>query len=209
MLQFITVASERFTAEKQAELAIAGGCRWIQLGAESVGDSETGMKDVARSLMPMCEKDDAFLVLEDDVELVDELKVHGVFMRDGSRETVAGAREHLGAHAVVGAFCRDYDDVAALKGVDVDYVAVPLAEGAEAADFYREMRKKMIGNGIDMHLVALGDFAVDQLGSLLEAGCAGVATGHAIADAYDPEGETRVIIEALNRGREAADVKRV
>lgn len=198
MLQFITKISDRYSVAEEARMAVEGGCRWIQLSAVSVEHNEGVLRDVAHSLVALCSENEAFMIIENDVDLVDELKVHGVFLRDSSRETVAEARERLGAHAVVGALCRSFEDVAALKGLDVDYVAVPVPdETISPASFYSGISVLMRNNAIDFHLVAMGDFPVGEMKNLLDAGCAGVAVSGAIADAEDPVAATRAILEVL------------
>ena len=77
---------------EEAQMAIEGGCRWIQLSAASIGDSGLSLRDVANEIIPLCQENEAFLIIEDDVNLVEELKVHGVFLRDHSRTTVMEAR---------------------------------------------------------------------------------------------------------------------
>ena len=192
MLQFITKISDRYSVAEEARMAVEGGCRWIQLSAVSVEHNEGVLRDVAHSLVALCSENEAFMIIEN------ELKVHGVFLRDGSRETVAEARERLGAHAVVGALCRSFEDVAALKGLDVDYVAVPVPdETISPASFYSGISVLMRNNAIDFHLVAMGDFPVGEMKNLLDAGCAGVAVSGAIADAEDPVAATRAILEVL------------
>lgn len=201
MLQFITDGSGRHAVREQVEMAVKGGCRWIQLSAASVADEENRMREVAKELIPLCTEADAFMVLEDDVDLVDELKVHGVFLRDGSRSTVAEARERLGAHAVVGAYCKGFEEIAALKGLDIDYVLVTAPASGDAAPFYAGLKKLMNDAGIEFHLVAEGDFSLDILADLLKAGCAGVAVSKLIADADNPEVATREILDQLEQGR--------
>ena len=106
MLQFITKTTQRFSMAEEAQMAIEGGCRWIQLSAASIGDSGLSLREVANEIIPLCQENEAFLIIEDDVNLVEELKVHGVFLRDHSRTTVMEARERLGAHAVIGVYAK-------------------------------------------------------------------------------------------------------
>lgn len=200
MLQFITKKSKRYSVAEEAQMAVEGGCRWIQLSVESVGENEEALKEVAHELVDLCSENEAFLIIENDVDLVEDLKVHGVFLRDGSRSTVANARERLGAHAVIGAMCRGYEEIAALKGLDVDYVAVPSPmSDVSAASYYSGVSVLMRDNAIDFHLVAMGDFPLELLPRLLSAGCAGVAVSGAIADTDDPVVSTRAILDALKR----------
>lgn len=207
MLQFITAESNRYSVEEQVNMAIEGGCRWIQLTQQVAGDREPGLRHIAQSIMPQCRECDAFLVIEDDVDLVEELKVHGVVLRDSSRATVAAARERLGAHAVIGVEVSSADEILALKGLDVDYVMIALTGSGDAdnpldvATKYAELFSRLNAAGIDFHLVARGEFPVPVLPAILEAGCAGVAMSTAITEAEHPAAATARIVDVLDRAR--------
>ena len=84
MLQFITKPSSQYSMPEEARMALEGGCRWIELSSEGLDQEENVLKDIAKEIMPLCEDKEAFLIIDDDVELVDELKVHGLLMHDPS-----------------------------------------------------------------------------------------------------------------------------
>lgn len=205
MLQFVIKGHEKTSPAEVVRMALEGGCRWIQLSADAAGDNECNLKALAEAVIPVCRDHDAFLVIEDDVELVDELKVHGVFLRDNCRSTVLEARERLGAHAVIGVYAETPEEILALRGLDVDYVCVPEAHiGNDAQTLpekYRQMIKSLREGGVDFHVVASGEFALDVLPALIGAGCAGVAMSASIADAENPKLATAMVVEALDRAR--------
>ncbi len=66
MLQFITKTTQRFSMAEEAQMAIEGGCRWIQLSAASIGDSGLSLREVANEIIPLCQENEAFLIIEDD-----------------------------------------------------------------------------------------------------------------------------------------------
>lgn len=213
MLQFITKGTPQFSAYDEAKMAIEGGCRWIQLSSESLRDDETSLKEVAESIIPLCMENNCFMVIEDDIELVDELRVHGAYLHDATRSTVADARERLGANAVLGVQPHDQAELMELRGLDVDYAAVTpaVAAGAQGADpegdmasSYRILIDTLRLRGIDFHIVALGDFSTDNYEGLLKAGVAGVAVSSAIADSPDPAAATARLISLLDEARMAA-----
>lgn len=204
MLQFVINGGERFSPEEEAQMAIEGGCRWIQLSASVADDNERTLKTIAESVIPLCRESDAFLVIEDDVDLVDDLKVHGVFLRDNTRSTVMEARERLGAHAVIGVYAEALDEVLALRGLDVDYVSVPVPSacaGESVPGFYASLLKGMRDGGIDFHLVASGEFASGVLPSLLDSGCAGVVLSTSISNADNISMAVSQIIRVLDEAR--------
>lgn len=206
MLQFITKASERYSVAEEVQMALEGGCRWIQLSGDGFGDKETSMRESLGEIVAMCQEHEAFLIIEGNVDLVEESKVHGLFLRDCSRDTVMSARERLGANAVIGVYARNVAEVKHLVGLDVDYVIVPVAEDCtDKGAFYRSIAGGMMDANIDFHVVAAGSFAPSDYMTLLEAGCAGVAVSDSIADADDPVAATVEILEALDAARTAVN----
>ncbi len=199
MLQYIINRADRYSAPELAQMAIEGGCRWIQLTSAICADSESTLRELAAEIIPLCQENEAFLVIEDNVGMVADLKVHGVVLRDATPSVVAAAREQLGAHAVIGVYVDSYEKIQALKGLDIDYLLLPY-DGSDAAGpehFYASVSEKMDAGEIDFHLVALRNSTPQELARLTEAGCAGVAVSDAISDAPDPVAATAAIIQQL------------
>ena len=65
MLQFITHQSDRFSIPEEAQMAIEGGCRWIQLRMKDASDDE--VRAVANEIIPLCKENDTFLIIDDRV----------------------------------------------------------------------------------------------------------------------------------------------
>ncbi len=99
MLQFITHPSEKYSIAEEVQMAIEGGCRWIQLRMKDASDEE--VRNVALEIIPMCQETDTFLIIDDRVELVNELRVSGVHLGKEDMDPMQ-AREILGPHAIIG-----------------------------------------------------------------------------------------------------------
>ena len=206
MLQFITTDSSRFSIAEEAQMVLEGGCRWIQLSKRNFAGDEIAWRDMAKEIAVLCQEHEAFLIIEDDVDLVEDMKVHGLFMHDNSRESVIKARERLGANAVIGVAARSAVEIKHLIGLDVDYVMVPVSDQCyNKGAFYGDMTRKLIIENIDFHIVACGDISKEDFVSLFKAGCAGVAVSAGIADAEDPVDLTATIVESLKKAREVVD----
>lgn len=209
MLQFITRRSDRWTTAEQAAKAIEGGCRWIQLSAESLPTETPHRREAVEGLIPICKENEAFLIIEDDVDLVDLLKVHGVCLRDNSRSAAMQAREKLGAEAVIGVEATSAAEIIALKGLDIDYIMVKAPADVTTMEaitaFYSGMLQTLEQQGIDFHIVAEGDYSVDVLTQIPTTGCAGVAVSGLIADSEDPASATTTLIDALDKARKKAE----
>lgn len=209
MLQFITRRSDRWTTAEQAAKAIEGGCRWIQLSAESLPTETPHRREAVEGLIPICKENEAFLIIEDDVDLVDFLKVHGVCLRDNSRSAAMEAREQLGAEAVIGVEATSAAEIIALKGLDIDYIMVKAPADVTTAEaitaFYSGMLQMLEQQGIDFHIVAEVDYPVEVLTGLLSSGCAGVAVSALIADSENPASATATLLDALDKARKKAE----
>lgn len=205
MLQFVIKSTRQASVAELAHMAMEGGCRWIQISDQAAGEREPRTKALSEELIPDCEAHETFLIIENNVDLVEELKVHGVFLRDCNRSTVLAARERLGAEAVIGVQARDIDEIAALHGLDVDYVMVPVPEGLDPEgirEFYDTIIRQAAERAVVFHIVAEGDFTPGNICIPLEAGCAGVAVSSTIADSANPTLTTTALLERLEALRQ-------
>ncbi len=203
MLQFITHPSPRFTIAREVEMALAGGCRWIQLRMKDASADE--IRQTAREIMPMCQEHEAFLVLDDHVDLTDELKVHGVHL--GRHDMPAAeARQRLGGRAIIGVTANTADDIIAFRGIDVDYVGLgPMRftttkQGLSPVigiDGYKAIVDRVRAAGIGLPIVAIGGITIDDIPAIMATGVNGVAMSGAIINADDPTAYTRSVINKL------------
>lgn len=192
MLQYATFNSKEISAAGQTETVLRGGCRWIRLtGSQSEAD--------VKALMPICQESDAILVIDDDVELVEKLRVHGVHLTSYDRGHLIAVREKLGPHAIIGVTCRNAADIEQLRGLDVDYITVPYIGNETPGEFYQGVSHRISDAGAEVHLVASGCFPADALKSLLKAGVAGVEMSKEIFDNSDPAAFVKSVLDILTR----------
>ena len=190
MLQFLTTKSDRYSIAEEAQMAIDGGCRWVQITA-SLPDGVT-MREAVAEIMPLCQENETFLMIDSDVELAKEMRVHGVHLKKGDM-LPAEAREYLGPHAVIGVDTVTADDILALKGKDIDYAVVEYNN--ETGNVVSAVRNA----GFDIPIVARGNFTDAQFAEMLKAGISGFAISSQISDAEDPVKATSEILEILTR----------
>ncbi len=193
MLQFITSPCGVLPQARQAAEAVEGGCAWIELAP---GEE---LEKTASELVELFKGRDVFLVIPDDVDLVDRLRVHGVVLSTADPKRVAETRETLGAHAVIGVRVGSAAEAAALRAIDIDYIiyGVPAGE-SEALEAWNGFRSALDEAQVPFHAVASGSFDPETAAALRTAGAAGVAVSSPIADAEDPATATRAYIDALN-----------
>ena len=205
MLQFITHPSPRFSITEEVRLVLEGGCKWIQLRMKDASYDE--MRATALEIIPLCKENDAIMVIDDNVRLTDELRVHGVHLGKNDmppRQT----REELGPHAIIGVTANTAEDILAMRGIDVDYVGLgpfrftttkSVLSPVIGLDGYRDIMSAIRNAGSELPVVAIGGITLDDIVPLMETGINGVAMSGAIINAPDPKEYTAKVIELLNR----------
>lgn len=204
MLQFITHPSDRYTIPEEVQMAIEGGCKWIQLRMKDATYDE--MKSTALEIIPMCRENDIILVIDDNVELVNELRVHGVHLGKNDMDP-RKAREILGPHAIIGVTANTADDILSFRGIDVDYVGVgPFRHTTTkknlapviGLDGYKDIVAKVTAAGNKLPLVAIGGITLEDVTGIMATGVQGIAVAGSIINAPDPVRYTTQLLNALN-----------
>ena len=203
MLQFITNNSEKYSIAEEVQMALEAGCKWIQLRMKDATDEE--VKEVALQLIPMCQENDAFLIIDDRVELVNELRVSGVHLGKEDMDPLQ-ARELLGPHAIIGVTANTAEDIIKLKGKDVDYVGVGPFRFTTTKknlapeiglDGYKQIVEQVRAAGVELPLVAIGGITLDDVDAIMATGVQGIAMSGAIINAPDPMLYTGKVLEHL------------
>lgn len=203
MLQFITKNPDKYSVAEQVQMAIEGGCRWIQLRMKDASDEE--VRQVALELIPMCQENDTFLIIDDRVELVNELRVSGVHLGKDDMDPLK-ARELLGPHAIIGITANAAGDILKYKGKDVDYVGLgPLRFTTTkknlspeiGIDGYKAIVDEVRAAGVELPIVAIGGITLDDVAPIMQTGVNGIAVSGAIVNAVDPVDETSQFMQAL------------
>lgn len=206
MLQFITHPSDRYSIAEEVQMAIEGGCRWIQLRMKDASDEE--VRQTALDIIPMCQETDTFLIIDDRVSVVNDLKVSGVHLGKDDMNPLE-AREILGPHAIIGITANTAEDIIKYKGKDVDYVGLgpfhftttkkKLAPelGLEG---YRSIVTQVRAAGVELPIVAIGGIGIDDINALMSTGINGIAMSGSIINAPDPvEYTSRVMGKLMNQ----------
>lgn len=203
MLQFITDACDKYSIAEEVQMAIEGGCRWVQLRMKDATDDE--VRQVAMELIPMCRETDTFLIIDDRVELVAELKVSGVHLGKEDMDPLQ-AREVLGPHAIIGVTANTAEDIIKYKGKDLDYFGVGPYKFTSTKknlapvlglEGYRTLVKEVRDAGVQFPIVAIGGITKEDVKPLMETGVNGIAISRAIIDADDPVLYTSDVMELL------------
>lgn len=203
MLQFITNNSDKYSIAEEVQMALEGGCRWIQLRMKGASDEE--VMETAAQLIEMCRENNAFLIVDDRVNVVNELKVSGVHLGKEDMDPME-ARELLGPDAIIGVTANTAADIIKYKGKDIDYIGLgPFRHTTTkeklapilGLEGYREIVKDMREAGIEFPIVAIGGITLEDVEPLMKTGVNGIAVSGAIINAEDPMLYTSRIMEKL------------
>lgn len=197
MFQYILTQSEKWPVAELAQMAVEGGCTWITLHLPEYTDEQL-KTEVLPEIVEMCREEGVILTVDDRPETARELGLHGVrlsldWMARHAGESAATMREKLGPEAVIGIECADPSAVPALVGADIDFAYCTLA-GASRREFARKVREA----GVELPLVAQGDFALEDLAGIIAEGYSGVAMGAPVTEAGDPVTATGTILDKLS-----------
>ena len=204
---FITHPSDRYSIAEEVQMALEGGCKWIQSRMKDASDEE--FRQTALEIIPLCKENEAFLVFDDRVELAMEMGVHGVHLGKNDMDPLQ-AREIMGAEAIIGVTANTADDIVRLKGWDVDYVGLgpyrytttkknlsPLL----GTDGYRDVVNKVREADVLLPIVAIGGISIEDIPAIMSTGVNGIAVSGSIINAPDPVDYTRRILSALNSNK--------
>jgi thiamine-phosphate pyrophosphorylase len=110
------------------------------------------------------------------------MAVHGVHLTH-TEVSAASVRDGLGAEAIIGINVRTLAGLKTLKASDIDYagLSTQLPE-----DERRQLIADAIEAGIEVPLVRIGDFTIEDIPAVMAEGVSGVATGRAIIEAENP-----------------------
>lgn len=193
MLQFIAQTNDRYSVAETVQMAIEGGCRWIQLHLPELTDED--IKAMSADIIALCRESAAFLTIEDRPELAKELGLHGVHLTSSVQRSAAKVREELGPEAVIGVEVASAAAVMSLQSADIDYVTLPAdMKVGEIADLVSVVR----GADITTPIVATGDISPEDALVYMAAGVSGIATGKPIIDSKDPVKEVELMLRNLS-----------
>ena len=202
-IQFITHENSRFSYADSAEIALKGGCRWIQLRMKEASDAE--FIAVAEKIAPMCREYGAKFILDDRVHLVNICRADGVHLGRNDMP-VADARNLLGEKMIIGGTANTIDDIERLWRDGADYIGCGPYRFTTTKknlspilglDGYQYITNEMKQRGIQLPIVAIGGITAADIEPLLATGIDGIAVSGAILNALSPIDEMAEFIKLL------------
>ena len=207
-LHFITHHNDSFSYLDSARLALAGGCRWIQLRMKGA-DSQL-FEATAREVGALCREYGATFIIDDEVELAKRVGADGVHL--GKEDMpVAEARAILGSEAIIGATVNSTEDILGhVHGTMPDYFGCGPFRFTTTKrrlaptlglDGYRAIMRQMHEAHISIPVVAIGGIAREDITPLLECGVDGIALSGSVLNSSNPISYMESIVDTIYSSR--------
>ena len=200
-IQFITHENQRFGYVEGAEMALRGGCKWVQLRMKDATDNK--FLSIGRKVAALCRSYNATFLLDDRVHLVTELGADGVHLGKNDMP-ISEARRILGNEKIIGGTANTFADVQHLAAQGADYIGcgpfryTPTKRNLApilGLEGYRNILKQMQQVGISLPLIAIGGIVSTDIAALRDIGVSGIAISGAVLEAADPIKEMKKLIE--------------
>ncbi len=201
MIQYISNSNAKYSHLQGIRLALAGGCRWIQLRMKDCADDE--IIPVAKQVKELCREYGAKFVIDDNVEIAKLLDLDGVHLGKNDMP-VAEARILLGENKIIGGTANTFEDVERIYQDGADYIGcgpfrftttkkrlAPIL-GLEG---YRSITSRMKSAGIDIPMVAIGGIKAGDIKDIMQTGVDGIALSGSVLNAENPVEEMKRIIK--------------
>ena len=204
MIQFISHYSERYSYLDSIQLALEGGCRWIQLRMKDATDDE--VRPIAIEAQKLCRHYNATFIIDDRVALVRELGADGVHLGKNDMP-IREARQILGPDFIIGGTANTFEDAKAHYEASANYIGCgpfrftttkqKLAP-VLGLDGYRQIIRKLRAANITIPVVAIGGITQADIPAILQTGITGIALSGTVLRADDPIAEMKHIINIIN-----------
>ncbi|MDE6694099.1 MAG: thiamine phosphate synthase, partial [Muribaculaceae bacterium] len=200
-LQFITHPVAERTIVHQAEEAVAGGCRWIQLRHKNA-DTEALINE-GRFLADICRGAGATFIVDDRTDLVETVGADGVHLGKNDMPP-SEARAILGPYAIIGSTANTLEDITKiLAHGQSDYIGLgPLRFTSTKKNLSPTLGydgyARILAQPVGLPVVAIGSVGIDDVAPLLSRGASGVAGSGAIRRATSPQATPARFVSALS-----------
>ncbi len=212
-VQFIAHPTPRYDYVAGIQLALEGGCRWIQLRMKGADTDE--VLHVGRIVEPLCRRFGATFLVDDHAELVQALHADGVHLGKNDLP-IREARRLLGAKYIIGGTANTFEDIRRLAHDGADYIGCgPFRFTTTKSNLspclgltgYDELLQRMREEEIRLPLVAIGGITRADLPDLMALGVEGIALSGSVLRADDPKSEMQQVVQTVRQARARRDTK--
>lgn len=203
MIQFISHYTDKIGYLDSIRLALAGGCRWVQLRVKNASIDE--LRPMALEAQRMCREAGATFIIDDQVALVKEIGADGVHLGKNDMP-VAEARKILGPDFIIGGTANTFEDVKMHYQSGANYIGCgpfrftttkEKLSPVLGLDGYRSIVSQMREEGINLPIVAIGGITADDIPDIMQTGVTGIALSGTVLRAEDPVAEMKRLLDLL------------
>ncbi|ANR72847.1 thiamine phosphate synthase [Prevotella scopos JCM 17725] len=189
MIQFITHTNERYDYIDGVQMALEGGCRWIQLRMKDASE-ETFLK-TAETTRVLCKQYDSVFILDDHVEWVEKIGADGVHLGKDDMP-IDKARQLLGKDKIIGGTANTFEDVKRIFLAGADYIGCgpfrytttkKKLSPVLGLDGYRQIISQMKTLGINLPVIAIGGILLSDVADIMTTGVSGIAVSGGVLTA--------------------------
>lgn len=201
---FITHETSRYSYLDSVQMAIAGGCKFIQLRMKEASKAE--IRKVAQQALKHCQAAGVHLFVDDEVELCLELGLDGVHL--GKHDMpVSQARQILGPETRIGGTANSFDDIQRLQQEGADYIGLgPYRYTTTKKNLspilglkgYQEILTACRQAEIHLPIYAIGGIGLADIPPILQTGVWGIALSSSILRSTDPIEQTKKSIHCID-----------
>lgn len=204
-LQLISHPSDKFTYSQEAEMALKGGCRWVQVRHKNA--SYEDLTADIRATVPICRKYGATIIVDDHAELVRPFGLDGVHLGKNDMP-IAEARKLVGPKKIIGATANCFADIEHAHRQGADYIGLgPFRFTSTKSNLspvlgiegYRSIIAQCRDAGINLPIVAIGGIVDSDIPAILDTGADGIAISSSILNAENPTQKTQSIINTIHK----------
>lgn len=205
MIQFISHYTDKIGYLDSIRLALAGGCRWVQLRVKNATIDE--LRPMALEAQRICREAGATFIIDDQVALVKEIGADGVHLGKNDMP-VAEARKVLGPDFIIGGTANTFEDVKMHYESGANYIGCgpfrftttkEKLSPVLGLEGYRGIVEKMREEGINLPIVAIGGITADDIPDIMQTGVTGIALSGTVLRAEDPVREMQQLLALLDQ----------
>lgn len=201
MLQFITHFTASISYLESVKIALAGGCRWVQLRMKNATVNE--IRPIALEAQALCKEAGATFVIDDHVDLVKEIGADGVHLGKNDMP-IDEARKILGPDFIIGGTANTFNDVVMHYNNSANYIGCgpfrftttkEKLSPVLGLEGYRDIVAKMKEADINIPIVAIGGINAEDIADIMATGITGIALSGTVIRAEEPVEEMKKLIK--------------
>lgn len=203
MVQFISHYTEKYSYLDSIQLALEGGCRWIQLRMKDASDQE--LIDTAKQAFDLCQKYGSTFIIDDNVLAAKQVGAHGVHLGKNDMP-INEARKILGPEAIIGGTANTFDDICAHVAAGANYIGCgPFRFTSTKKNLspilglegYNNLISACKNANFSLPIVAIGGITADDIPSIMQTGVLGIAISSEVLRANNPVEKMQQIIKQV------------